>query len=85
MSGAASQGRNTPLSVPKPVSRLERVQRVTVPSACVECLPCARGEQREELSPFAEATGVVVEPLRRQESRHIVVNKKYGSYRRVLK
>lgn len=45
---------------------------------------CACEEQREELSPFAEATGVVVEPLRRQESKHRVVNKKCGSYSSVL-
>lgn len=41
----------------------------------MECLPCASGEQKEEVSSFLEVTDGVVEPVMNQENKHIVANK----------
>ena len=76
MSGAEEQGRNIcPSLCPSPPPVWNEPDGFSVPSICVECLPCASGEQREEVSSFLEVTDGVVEPVMNQENKHIVANK----------
>lgn len=76
MSGAEEQGRNIcPSLCPSPPPAWNESDGFSVPSVCVECLPGASGEQREEASSFLEVTDGVVEPVTNQENKHIVANK----------
>lgn len=83
MSGAESQGRNACPSLPERLPSGASPPGLLFLRLCGACpVPVGSAEER---SPFLEATGVVVEPLRRQESKHTVANNKWGSYSRILK